>query len=267
MQGPVDLPPPPPLRARSVGEILEAAFGLYAKHWQSLIRIVAVVVVPITIVQYAIGDAVSRSVTTSPNGNVTVNPGGGGTIAGSGLVGLIAFVMWQILIGAVAWAVASTLVGREPDVGEAYRFGYRRFWSVLLVGILVGLAVFAGLILLVVPGIIIAVRLSVSIPALVVERRRGTDALGRSWNLVKGYSWPVFGAFIVVAVLNAIVNGALTAIGGNGWFLRSIFAAIGACITTPFFGLVLGLIYFDLRVRKENLDVATLDRELQAASA
>jgi hypothetical protein len=31
--------------------------------------------------------------------------------------------------------------------------------------------------------------------------------------------------------------------------------------------LVIGLLYFDLRVRREQLDVATLDRELQAAAA
>jgi hypothetical protein len=38
-------------------------------------------------------------------------------------------------------------------------------------------------------------------------------------------------------------------------------------VTTPFLSLVVGLIYFDLRVRKENLDVATLEREVQAAAA
>ena len=30
--------------------------------------------------------------------------------------------------------------------------------------------------------------------------------------------------------------------------------------------LVVGLLYFDLRVRKESLDVMTLDRELRAAA-
>jgi hypothetical protein len=34
----------------------------------------------------------------------------------------------------------------------------------------------------------------------------------------------------------------------------------------PFSTLVLVLVYFDLRVRKENLDLATLERELQAAA-
>jgi hypothetical protein len=267
MQGPIDLPPPPPLRPRTVGEILEAAFSLYAKHWASLIQIVAIVVVPLTLLQYFLGDVVSGNVVTQTNGDVALREGAGGAFAATAVVGLLSLLIQQILVGAVAWAVASTLIGREPDVGECYRFGYRRLWSILLVGILFALAVFAGLIALVIPGIIIAVRLSVSIPALVVEGKRGTEALRRSWDLVRGHSWSVFGAFIVVAFLTGIVNGIFTAVGGNNWLVVGILASIAACITTPFTGLVIGLIYFDLRVRKEQLDVATLERELRAAAA
>jgi hypothetical protein len=267
MQGPMDLPPPPPLRPRTVGEILEAAFSLYARYWKPLLTIVAIVVIPLTLIQYFIGDAVAGNVTTTANGRVIVDEGAGQTFGVAALVGLLSLVIQQILVGAIAWAVASTLVGREPDLSEAYRFGYRRLWSILLVSILFALAVIAGLIALVIPGIIIAVRLSVSIPALVVERKRGTEALGRSWDLVRGQSWSVFGCFLVAFLLAAIVNGALTAIGGDNWFVVGLLAAIAACITTPFTGLVIGLIYFDLRVRKDQLDVATLERELQAAAS
>jgi hypothetical protein len=265
MQGPIELPPPPPLRPRSVGEILEAAFSLYVKHWKSLIQIVAIVVVPLTLVQYFLGNAVGGGVTRDASGRVVdVN---GGVFAGAALTGILTLIVQQILIGAVAWAVASVLIGREPDVNESYRFGYKRLWSILLVSILFALAVFAGFIALIIPGIIIAVRFSVAIPALVVEGKRGTEALGRSWNLVRGRSWSVFGAFIVVAFLASIVNGILTAIPGDNWFVVGVFAAIAACITTPFTGLVIGLIYFDLRVRKEQLDLPTLERELQQAAS
>ena len=54
----------------------------------------------------------------------------------------------------------------------------------LLVTVLVVLAVTGGLILFVIPGIWIAIRLSLSTQALVVEGRRPTEATGRSWTLV-----------------------------------------------------------------------------------
>jgi hypothetical protein len=266
MQGRTELPPPPPLQPRSVGEILETAFRLYGRHWAVLMQIVAVVVVPLTLLQYLVGDAVSGNVTTTTNGQVALQEGAGQGILAGFLVAVLGLLILQILYGAVAWAVATVLVGRQPDIGESYRFGYRRMWSILLVGVLFALAVFGGLILFVVPGVIFAVRFSVSVPALVVEGRRGTEALSRSWNLVRGYSWPVFGAFLVAFLLTSIVNSVLTSTSAN-WFVQGVLASIGSIVTTPFVGLVIGLIYFDLRVRKEMLDVAMLDRELQAASS
>jgi hypothetical protein len=67
-------------------------------------------------------------------------------------------------------------------VEQSYRFGFHRLGSVLLVSVLVGLAIIGGLILFVIPGIYIAVRLAVCIEALVVEGRRGAEAMRRSWG-------------------------------------------------------------------------------------
>jgi hypothetical protein len=44
--------------------------------------------------------------------------------------------------------VAAEVAGEDPGVEQSYRFGFHRFWSVLLVSVLVGLATVAGLILL-----------------------------------------------------------------------------------------------------------------------
>jgi hypothetical protein len=43
------------LRPRGIGEILSAAFQLYQRHWQTLLAIAAVVVVPLTLLQYLFG--------------------------------------------------------------------------------------------------------------------------------------------------------------------------------------------------------------------
>jgi hypothetical protein len=255
MQGSPELPPPPPMQPRSVADILETAFDLYRRHWVTLVQIVAYLIVPLTLLQYLIGDLLEGE------------DEGSGVIAGSLLLVFASVFIGLLLTGAIAWAVARILVGREPDISDCYRNGYRRIWSILLVAVLSALAIGAGFILFVIPGFIVLTRLSVAIPAVVIEQRKGTDALGRSWNLVKGYGWPVFGALIVSWLIAGIVNGILTAIGGDNWFVSGIFAAIGSIITTPFTALVVGLIYFDLRVRKENLDVATLEREVQAAAA
>jgi hypothetical protein len=175
---------PRPLR---IGEILSTAFQLYRQHWRTLLAIAAVVVVPLTLLQYLLGDLVrtQREVVTT-DGVVVETPTWSAGIAG--LVAVLAGVlMYLVLTGAITRAVAAEVAGEDPSVEQSYRFGFVRLGSVLLVSVLVGLATVGGLILLVIPGIWIGVRLAVSIEALVVEGRRGAQAMGRSWGLVGGH--------------------------------------------------------------------------------
>lgn len=258
--GPHELPPPPPLRPRGVGEILSAAFDLYGRFWRTLLPLVAVVVIPLSILQYGLADLAR----VDEVGRTTTEVNAATGLAGA-VIGLGSVLLTILVTGAVAWAVAGILVGREPDLGQSYRFGLARFWSIVLVGILTALAVLGGFILLVIPAFIFFTRFSVSMPVLVVEGRRGTSALSRSWDLVTGHSWPVFGTLLVAGLLTGLVNSILT-VPFAGWFVKGLLAGIASTITTPFFALVLALIYFDLRVRKENLDVAGLDADLRASA-
>jgi hypothetical protein len=75
--------------------------------------------------------------------------------------------------------------------------------------------------------------LSCAIPALVIEGKRGREALRRSWSLVRGRGWPVFGTIIVATIL-----------------------------TMPYMALVGVFIYLDMRVRKEQYSAAELERDL-----
>jgi hypothetical protein len=125
-----------------------------------------------------------------------------------------------------------------------------------------------GLILFVIPGIYIGVRLAVSIEALVVEGHRGTQAMGRSWELVGGHWWHAFGTLLVAALLTGLVNALITApFGGTSWFLQAVVAAVATVVTLPYGVLVGVLLYLDLRARKENLTLETLRTDLQASAA
>ena len=213
-------------RPMGVGEILSAAFRLYQRHWRTLLAIAAVVVVPITLLQYL------------------------------------------VLTGAITRAVAAEVAGQDPSLEQSYRFGFHRLGAVLLVTVLVGLATLIGLILLVIPGIYIGVRLAVSIEALVVEGRRGTGSMSRSWQLVGGHWWHAFGTLLVAALLTGLVNTLITSpFGATSWVAQAVVAAIATTITLPY-GAVIGvLLYLDLRARKETLTLETLRADLEASAA
>lgn len=81
--------------------------------------------------------------------------------------------------------------GEEIAVGDLFA-GFKSYGSVLLAGLLTGLIVLGGFILLIVPGIIFACKLSF-VPLLVIDQKKGAiEAIKQSWNMTSGYSLKIF---------------------------------------------------------------------------
>jgi hypothetical protein len=255
---------------KTVGEILSAAFNLYKANASQLILVVAVVVVPLSLIGALFSSVVFAPDRIPSSGGAVEFDYAGRSFGASLLVGaigaLIAVLISAVLQAAILRAAAQATIGDPVDVQASYRYGFKRLWSVILVSLLVGLIVAAGIILLIVPGIIFYVLLSVSIPVLIVEGRRGTEAMGRSWNLVKGHFWHALGVIVVAALIVGVVSGIIGAIGGSNWAVRWIFTAIAQILTVPFASLVSVLLYLDLRARSETLSAETLRRELASGT-
>ena len=274
--GPTPPPPPPPpgtppgpggFRPRTLGEILSEAFRIYRENAAKLMVIVAVVVVPLSFIGALLGHFVGeptlhRVKILGQPATIEYSRSFGVTILALLIAAAIGVIIWAILQAAILRGAAQATIGDPVDVEASYRWGLSRFGSVLLVALLVGIVVGVGFILLIIPGLIFLVFLSVSEPALIVENRRGTEALKRSWNLVRGHFWHALVVILIAAIFTGIVQGILTAIGGHNWFVRWIFSAIAQILTSPFSALVTVLLYLDLRARKEALTAERLRTEL-----
>jgi hypothetical protein len=255
------------LPAKTLGQILSQAFDIYRANAAKLLTIVAVVVVPLSLISAIFTGVIFEPELETRTGQVVVSVDElGRSFLGylfvGAIGGLIAVLIAAVLQAATARAAALAVIGDPVEVQTSYRYGFRRLGSVILISLLVGVIVAVGFLLLIVPGIIFLVFLSVSIPALIVEDRRGTGALGRSWNLVQGEFWHAFAVVFVAAILVGIVSGIIGSIGGREWVIRWIFTAIAQILTAPYAALVSILLYVDLRARKEALSAATLRQEL-----
>jgi Membrane domain of glycerophosphoryl diester phosphodiesterase len=240
-------------RPMGIGEILSTAFQLYQRHWRTLLAIAAVVVVPFTLLQYLFGDLIRTRGEETANGVVIETASWAVGVAGL-VTALAALLSFLVLTGAITRAVAAEVAGEDPSLEQSYRFGFHRIWS--------------GLILFVIPGIYIGVRLVVSIEALVVEGRRGTQAMGRSWELVGGHWWHAFGTLVVAWLIIGVVNSVITLpFGDTSWFVQGLVSAVATTVTMPYGVLVGVLLYLDLRARKENLTLEALRADLQASAA
>lgn len=290
--GPPSGPPPPPsawragspiaLRPLRVGETIDAAIRLYRLHWKVFLGIVATVTVPFSALQAVLIQVVGRPVRALPVEGVpsfVTNLAGDCVMTNANAVLVLTLVLTLVnflfirpfLTAAMVGAVGDAYVGQTPSVDGSYRLALSKLRSVLLVEILVGLAVLGAGILFIIPGIIVFVRLLAAPSAVVLEDVRGRKALSRSWRLTKGHAWRLFWTWLLAFILTAIVSGLLTApvaylassmSCSTGWVVRAIAQIAVAVLVQPFAAAIPVLLYLDLRVRKEGLDLALMAREL-----
>lgn len=256
----------PLLREMRIGEMLDASIALYRKHFKLFAGIVALLMVPLSFLQEWIFQTLADDSAVS-----AVEP-----ISDSAAVAVIIFALISFLFvvpfltAAIAYATTSVYLGGNPTIGQTYRFALRRTHSILWLLLLMGIAVALGFIALIIPGIILYVRFAFGTSALVVEGSKGSKALSRSFRLAKGHFWKILGILILSWLVSQLAAGIIAlpftlgsaATDSAAFVIRGIGTALAAVITRPFAGIVIVLLYFDMRIRKEGFDLALMAQEM-----
>ena len=90
--------------------------------------------------------------------------------------------------------------GRSASLGQGVHVTFAAILPLLGLSIVTTAAIIAGILLLVVPGLILLVVWSVATPALVGERCGISSALRRSRDLTEGVRWQVFALILFIIV-------------------------------------------------------------------
>ena len=282
----------PVLRALRLGELLDQAIRLYRRNFLTFIGIIAVVYVPLMILQTISSTWLSSSLI---NISAVQNPEEifSDSSYWLGLLSTVVLGFLQIILvqgianGALTRAVADNYLGRKTNILNAYR-GIRKSWisllgALLLLGLVFFVAAFWSIIPCIGwvtgPGMIAFLLMAVNpmvAPVVVLEGKGALDAIQRAWNLTRRRFWPVLGYIFVLSLFSllvvngpvAIVNAVLPQFLGSieDPTMRVVILSIIQMLVTLTFLLIyyplqmtaLTLIYFDLRVRTEGFDLALL---------
>jgi hypothetical protein len=281
---------PTTLRPLRLGELLDRAIRLYRGNFLTFIGIIAVVYVPLMVLQTAASALLNSSMTrgfSTPEQLFTNTAYWIGILA-TLVLGLTRFILVQgIATGALTRAVSDSYLGKKTGILDAYR-GIGKSWPTLLGALLfVMLIVFILFLWWLVPCIgwvtglgmigFLAAAINPLVPPVVVLERHGAiDSVRRAWSLARRRFWPLLGYVLVLALFSLIVVNGPTAIVNV--ILIQVFQSFGdptaqLVITAIIQGLVslvfiliyyplqmtaFTLIYFDLRVRTEGFDIALL---------
>jgi len=277
-----------------VADLLDTAIRLYRKNFLTFMAIVAVLYVPLIMINGLLGipmaQAAEEMTSFKPQSYreevLPQLPGfgryllwGGVQLLVSGVLGLVANTLTT---GALAWAISERYLERPVTVGAAYRALSRR-WKPLLGAFLLILLVYLGLyVMALIPCIgwlaflpamtFTYTCLRFAPQAVMLEGHRPADGLRRSWYLARPHFWLVFGMLALLWLLAMLITAGPSSLITYGaiafrasymvrTLLTTVVSALLSLLYVPIRLTGETLLYYDLRVRQEGLD---LEMELEA---
>lgn len=155
-----------------------------------------------------------------------------------GIILLIAGIV-AIYIGLLSQiALVHAVADEGPKIGilDAYKKANGKVASFLWISLIIGLVIFGGTILLIIPGLIFAVWYYFASYVFVTEGIKGTAALQKSREYVRGFGWQIVFRYLVIAfafIAVYFIIGVLTAFSDSQIANTVIQIALNAIIA-PF---------------------------------
>ncbi len=199
-----------------VGRLLSVTFAIFLQRFVLFVGIAVVMNLAFYLVFYGL---LGSSMFMQPDQMFSTSSG-----LTAFFVSTFGAMLINVLLAGILTVAAYDAHQRRPiRLGLYFQSALAVVVPLLVMGLVSSIGIALGLMLLIVPGLILAVMWSVMTPAIVIDKA-GFGGLKRSQVLTKGYRWPILGFLVVVYVIIFVVNALLGSIFGFG---------IGALAETP----------------------------------
>jgi hypothetical protein len=231
-------------RPRSLAEIIGEAFDVYQRYPLLFMTLALAVIAPYELAVLAASGVGPLADQAHVRSGVRI------------LLFLLDYALVAPLVSALhVHAVMEIGQGDKPRLQQVAARGLRVLPVVAAAVIVAGLGIAAGLLALIVPGIILALRWAVVAQVAAVENEDWLHALRRSGELTRGHYWRIFALLAITGLLSGGVTLAATGIplGSASGAASVALGIVVRTITASFTALTLALLYFDLRARSRGL--------------
>ncbi|CAJ59962.1 MULTISPECIES: hypothetical protein [Frankia] len=261
-----------PLRPLALGEILDGTFAT--------IRANPGATIGVTVASAAVVETISTVVAiTTENASTAVSA--------LGILATFALdlVLGLFLSGVLSVVVSEATLGSRIGPTEAVKRVAPRLGGLFALTVVVTAAVALGLVALLVGAVVVGIYLGLATPAYILEGGGVRHALRRSVTIVRGSWWRCLGILVlstlvafmlsaVLTIITAVILGSSDVFGDflggdltiTGHIVQGIGQLLATTISTPIVSGTVVLLYIDLRIRREGLDV-TLAQAARARGA
>jgi hypothetical protein len=263
------------LRPMTLADVLDGGFAAVKARPRKILGFAAGFVVPVQLViAFLSRDAEGVGFAFWFGDGSTAN-GESSTGGGEFLLTIALLIVPSLALVCVAAGLSHLIsgwsVGRDAPAREMLGVVARRWWPLLATFVVVHVAEIASVFACYIGLAFVMPLFVVVAPVIGTEGASTGEALSRSFRLVRGRYWPTLGITLLMGVTSSLLGFALAsvpqaaalAIGPeSGWPLFALAGILSQVVTTPFVAAATVLLYLDLRVRSEGLDIDIAARDL-----
>jgi len=244
---------------RTVGGTLDDGFRLFKASFSQVFLLAFVAAVLSQIPSVMLNSTVSEE---NPIGQFT---------AGLGVAFLVSMLISAVIYGAIIAKIEAVTNNQTLSMSQAIAVGLQRFFPLLICGLLYMLAVVAGTLALIIPGIILSLTLLFGVYAVVADNMGPIEALKHSHKLVWGNWWRTaavvgVGTFILLVgmMLVGVMSGVAAAVSGatdaadlqSSNLLNFVVLPLFSALLSPLLYAFIMAAYNDLKLRRSGADLA-----------
>ena len=221
------------------------AWNFYLNHWQYFALLAAPILAVEVVTAQLITPLGSDAILENPEDLAEFAASNGIYVLILLLLGIIAGVSF---IGGLIAAFDSKISGYSLDPMAALFVGFKKFFPIFGAYILCMIAVFFGLLLLILPGIYVGARLALFPSFMMMENKGVFDSLKFSWEATDEHGGTLFGLTLLFIVIMLIPSSIFTSMLDPGFTQIMILGIFEYVIVIPW-----SYIYFSLYQSQKNL--------------
>lgn len=284
------------LRPLSFGQLLDGGIKALRHNPKVMIGLNGAVALVATVAMFGLGFQYFTS-TLSFDPYANDQAFSVGSIIGLAGGTLVATFLLTMVTVVSAVSVGRSVIGQVISPREAWTRALRRMPTVLaitllmMLGIVLGYGAVFGVVVLsslvapalaVIVGIVVGlgslvllvwvgIKLSITLPASVLERLGPIASMRRSWRLTAGRFWMILSVLLVATIITSVIQNVISApvsvimplafLNSDSpptslmILLLAVASYIGMLLSTVYVGSVTAVIYTDQRMRREGFDL------------
>jgi uncharacterized membrane protein len=243
-----------------IGRVISRTFGVIGRNLLTFLVLSTLLTLPVLLITFAAVWLPQIGVHYTPSFGT---PGSVAALVGGAVVGfLIYFLFANLLQAGLTHGTIVSLNGGRVSLGDCLVTGLRHAVPLTIIVILATLGFVLGFLLIIVPGVILALAWAVITPVRVAERTGITQTFRRSAELTRGNRGSIFLIDLIFGVLILVLDFVIRPLAGlsfvtvAGEQVTVVFIVLTSIvrITSSLIGATLAAsIYYELRVIKEGI--------------